>query len=71
MYGIKDDVKTYPFARQALKQGRQIYQERWYDAKYAHERGGKNIELERSFKDILNYFFYTDNRTYYSALINW
>jgi uncharacterized Fe-S cluster-containing radical SAM superfamily protein len=71
MYGIKDDVKTYPFARRALQQGRQIYQERWYDAKYAHERGGRNMELERSFRDILNYFFYIDNRTYYSALINW
>jgi hypothetical protein len=71
MYGIKDDVRTYPFARRALRQGKAIYQERWYDARYAHERGGKKADLERSFKDILDYFFYVDNRTYYSALTGW
>lgn len=71
MYGIKDDVQTYPFARRALSQGRQIFKERWYDAKYAYERGGKNTPLEESFRDILEKFFYVDNRTYYTTLINW
>lgn len=71
MYGIKDDVKVYPFARRALKQGRDIYGEKWYDAKFAHELGRRNEQLEISFKDILDKFFYVDNRTYYSALINW
>ena len=68
MYGIKDDVNTYPFARPALRQGKEIYGERWYDAKYAHEKGGRNMQLENSFIDIRKYFFYTDNRTYYSTL---
>ncbi|MEM3387569.1 MAG: 4Fe-4S cluster-binding domain-containing protein [Nitrososphaerales archaeon] len=71
MYGIKDDVHAYPFARRALRQGAQIFKEQWYDAKYASERGKKNIPLEESFRDILGKFFYVDNRTYYSSLINW
>ena len=68
MYGIKDDVNTYPFARRALRQGKGIYGERWYDAKYAYERGGRNMQLESSFTDIRKHFFYIDNKIYYSTL---
>lgn len=71
MYGIKDDVITYPFAKRALNQGRDIYGKKWYDAKFADERGGRNIKVEKSFKDILDKFFYVDNKIYYSHLINW
>jgi len=68
MYGIKDDVNTYPFARRALRQGKGLYGERWYDAKYAYERGGRNMQLESSFINIRKHFFYTDNKIYYSTL---
>jgi hypothetical protein len=68
IYGIKDDVNTYPFTRRALRQGKGLYGERWYDAKYAYERGGRNMQLESSFIDIRKHFFYTDNKIYYSTL---
>ncbi|MCX8192969.1 MAG: hypothetical protein N3G77_04065, partial [Nitrososphaeria archaeon] len=59
------------FAKRALNQGRDIYGKKWYDAKFADERGGRNIKVEKSFKDILDKFFYVDNKIYYSHLINW
>jgi len=68
MYGIKD-LFEYPWVGPTLKQGKQIYGDRWYDAKFAHEKGGRNLALEESFKDILDRFFLVDNKTYYSTLI--
>ena len=70
MYGIKD-LFEYPWVGPALKQGKQVYGYRWYDRKFAEERGGENIVLEEAFADILDKFFFVDNRTYYSTLINW
>jgi uncharacterized Fe-S cluster-containing radical SAM superfamily protein len=70
MYGIKD-IFEYPWVPRALRQGRQVYDERWYDAKFADERGGRNLTLEEAFSDILDKFFLVDNKTYYSLLINW
>jgi len=70
MYGIKD-LFEYPWVGPALKQGKQIYGYRWYDRKFIGERGGRNIVLEEAFADILDKFFFVDNRTYYSTLINW
>lgn len=70
MYGIKD-LFEYPWVGRALKQGKQIYGYRWYDKKFTDERGGRNIVLEEAFADILDKFFLVDNKTYYSALINW
>jgi len=70
MYGIKDSFE-YPWVSPALKQGEQIYGYRWYDRKFSDERGGGNIVLEKAFEDILDKFFFVDNRTYYSTLINW
>lgn len=63
MYGIKD-LFEYGWVRRALKQGELIYDNRWYDAKFR-----KNEALEEAFADILEKFFFTDNRTYYLALI--
>jgi len=70
MYGIKD-LFEYPWVGPALKQGKQVYGYRWYDRKFTDERGGGNIVLEKAFADILDKFFFVDNRTYYSTLINW
>jgi len=70
MYGIKDLFK-YAWVHRALKQGKRIYGEKWYDAKYADERGGRNTRLEKAFLDILDKFFLVDNKTYYSSLIGW
>jgi len=68
MYGIKDQF-AYPWVRRTIKQGKRVYGDKWYDKKYAPERGGKNIELERSFTDILDKFFLVDNQKYYSTMI--
>lgn len=65
MYGIKDRFDL-GWVKRALKQGKQIYGKRFYDSKYSSL---KNIELERSFYDILEKFFLVDNQTYYSAMI--
>lgn len=65
MYGIKDRFDL-GWVKRALKQGKQIYGERFYDSKYATL---KNIELENSFSDILEKFFLVDNQRYYSAMI--
>ncbi|MEM2118321.1 MAG: hypothetical protein QW386_04815, partial [Candidatus Bathyarchaeia archaeon] len=65
MYGIKDRFDL-GWVKRALKQGKQIYGERFYDSKYTTL---KNIELENSFSDILEKFFLVDNQRYYSAMI--
>jgi len=65
MYGIKDRFDL-GWVKRALRQGKQIYRERFYDSKYA---GQKNIELENSFYDILKKFFLVENQRYYSAMI--
>lgn len=70
MYGIKD-LFEYPWVGPTLKQGKQVYGFRWYDRKFADERGGGNIVLEEAFADILDKFFLVDNRSYYSTLVNW
>jgi len=70
MYGIKD-LFEYAWVGRALRQGERIYGEKWYDAKFADERSGKNIALEETFSDILEKFFLVDNKTYYSSLIRW
>jgi len=70
MYGIKD-LFQYAWVLPSIIQACEIYGSRWYDAKYADEKGGRNIALEKAFADILDKFFLVDNKTYYSALINW
>ncbi len=65
MYGIKDRFDL-GWVKRALRQGKQIYGETFYDSKYATR---KNIELENSFLDILKKFFLVDNQRYYSAMI--
>lgn len=70
MYGIKD-LFQYAWVLPSIVQASGIYGNRWYDARYASERGGRNTELEKGFADILEKFFLVDNRTYYSALTNW
>ncbi|MCP8308512.1 MAG: 4Fe-4S cluster-binding domain-containing protein [archaeon] len=65
MYGIKDRFDL-GWVKRALKQGKQIYGERFYDSKYSAQ---KNTELENSFFDILGKFFLVDNQRYYSAMI--
>ncbi|MEM2888581.1 MAG: 4Fe-4S cluster-binding domain-containing protein [Candidatus Bathyarchaeia archaeon] len=70
MYGIKD-LFEYAWVGPAIKQGKRIYGYRWYDRKYIDEREEANIVPEEAFSDILNKFFFIDNRTYYSTLINW
>lgn len=65
MYGIKDRFDL-GWVKRALKQGKQIYGERFYDSKYSTQ---KNIGLEKSFFDILDKFFLVDNQRYYSAMI--
>lgn len=50
----------------AIKQGKQIYGQKFYDSKYAPQ---KNAELEGSFHGILDKFFLVDNQNYYSAMI--
>jgi len=70
MYGIKD-LFEYPWVGPTLKQGKQIYSNRWYGRKLTDERGGENVALEEAFAEILDKFFFVDNKTYYSTLINW
>lgn len=65
MYGIKDRFDL-GWVKRALKQGKRIYSDSFYDSKYA---AVKNIELESYFEDILKKFFLVDNQTYYSAMI--
>lgn len=65
MYGIKDRFDL-GWVKRALKQGKQIYNERFYDSKYATQ---KNIKLEASFYEILDKFFLVENQRYYSAMI--
>jgi uncharacterized Fe-S cluster-containing radical SAM superfamily protein len=65
MYGIKDRFDL-GWVKRALKQGKQIYGEKFYDSKYALQ---KNVELENSFSDMLRKFFLVDNQRYYSAMI--
>lgn len=65
MYGIKDRFDL-GWVKRALKQGKQVYQDRFYDSKYSAQ---KNIELENSFKEILDKFFLVDNQRYYSTMI--
>ena len=65
MYGIKDRFDL-GWVKRALKQGKEIYGERFYDSKYSTP---KNIELEKSLFDILDKFFLVDNQSYYSAMI--
>lgn len=65
MYGIKDRFDL-GWVKRALKQGKQIYKEKFYDSKYSSQ---KNTELENSFIDMLDKFFLVDNQTYYSAMI--
>lgn len=65
MYGIKDRFDL-GWVKRALKQGKQIYKERFYDSKYSTH---KNVELENSFTDLLIKFFLVDNQSYYSAMI--
>ena len=68
MYGIKDQF-SYAWVKRAIKQGKRVYGDKWYDKKYAYERGGRNLELENSFTDILDKFFLVNNQKYYSTLI--
>jgi len=68
MYGIKDQF-SYNWVKRAIKQGKEVYGSKWYDKKYADERGGRNIELENSFTDILDKFFLVNNQKYYSTII--
>lgn len=65
MYGLKDQYQ-YAWAKNALKQAKQVFGPLWYDAKYTQIR---NFELEKAFDDILEKFFLVDNQKYYSALI--
>jgi len=65
MYGIKDRFDL-GWVKRALKQGKQVYGERFYDSKYTPQ---KNIDLENSFREILDKFFLVDNQTYYSTMI--
>jgi uncharacterized Fe-S cluster-containing radical SAM superfamily protein len=65
MYGLKDQYE-YAWAKAALKQGKQIYNVLWYDAKYAKQRDDL---IESMFVDILSKFFLVDNQRYYSTLI--
>jgi len=65
MYGIKDRFDL-GWVKRALKQGKQVYGEKFYDSKYAVQ---KNIELEDAFREILDRFFLVDNQTYYSTMI--
>lgn len=65
MYGIKDRFDL-GWVKHALKQGKQIYGEKFYDSKYSVQ---KNIELENSFFGILDKFFLVDNQRYYSTMI--
>jgi len=65
MYGIKDRFDL-GWVKRALKQGKEIYGEKFYDSKYATK---KNNELEHYFFDILKKFFLVDNQRYYSAMI--
>jgi uncharacterized Fe-S cluster-containing radical SAM superfamily protein len=70
MYGIKD-LFEYPWVGPTLKQGKQIYGNRWYDKKFTDEKGKENIVSEEAFTEMLDKFFFIDNKTYYSTLINW
>jgi len=54
------------WVKRALRQGKEIYGDKFYDSKYA---AIKNMELENSFNDLLEKFFLVDNQTYYSAMI--
>jgi hypothetical protein len=65
MYGIKDRFDLGREKR-ALKQGKQIYGEGFYDSMFTTS---KNIELENSFSDVLEKFFLIDNQRYYSTMI--
>jgi len=65
MYGIKDRFDL-GWVKRALRQGKQIYGDRFYDSKYSIE---KNLVLENCFADILGKFFLVDNQRYYSAMI--
>lgn len=66
MYGLKDQYQ-YPWAKNALKQGRQVFGNRWYDAKFINTR---DLTFEKMFFDILDKFFLVDNQKYYSTLIS-
>lgn len=68
MYGIKDQF-AYNWVKNAMRQGKEVYEDRLYDKKYADERGGRNIMLENSFTDVLDRFFLVNNQKYYSTLI--
>jgi len=65
MYGIKDRFDL-GWVKRVLRQGKEIYGDKFYDSKYATT---KNTELENSFNDLLEKFFLVDNQTYYSAMI--
>jgi len=66
MYGIKDRFDL-GWVKRALKQGKEIYGDKFYDSKYP---APKNIALENSLNDILERFFLVDNQEYYSAMIS-
>lgn len=65
MYGLKDRFDL-GWVKRAIRQGKEIYGEKFYDSKYATAR---NAELEDAFNDLLGKFFFVDNQSYYSALI--
>jgi len=68
MYGIKDQF-SYAWVKPTIKQGKEVYGNKWYDRKYMDERGGRNISLENSFADILKKFFLVNNQKYYSTMV--
>lgn len=65
MYGIKDQF-NYGWVKTALKQAKEIYKWRFYDADYVANR---NPNVERKFYDILQKFTLKNNQEYYSTLI--
>jgi uncharacterized Fe-S cluster-containing radical SAM superfamily protein len=65
MYGLKDQF-AYGWVRSAIKRGKSIYRDRWYDADYSRRRDSR---VEKKFEDILEKFFMRSNQKYYSTLI--
>lgn len=65
MYGIKDQY-AYNWVKMALRQGKEVFGRKLYDARYAER---KNKVVEARFPDILERFFLRPNQDYYSLLI--